>query len=106
MRMVDLITKKRDELETYSELLKGQNIPFQIDNGKSIFSIRSTILIYFYLKALHNPTTSSEKLFGLLLAEPFKINLEDYNKIRKTKEHLKANQKVEVVLSQLRKEGD
>ena len=45
------------------------------------------------MKALHNRATSSEKLFGLLLAEPFKINLEDYNRIRKTKEYLKANKK-------------
>ncbi len=90
---IAIITKKREELETFSELLKGKNIPFQIDNGKSIFSIRSSLLIYFYLKALHNRATSSEKLFGLLLAEPFKINLEDYNRIRKTKEYLKANKK-------------
>ncbi|MCQ2788832.1 MAG: ATP-dependent helicase [bacterium] len=90
---IAIITKKREELETFSELLKGKNIPFQIDNGKSIFSIRSSLLIYFYLKALHNRAACSDKLFGLLLAEPFKINLEDYNRIRKTKEYLKANKK-------------
>lgn len=44
---IAIISKKRAELQTFAELLKGKNIPFQIDEGKSIFAIRSTILIYF-----------------------------------------------------------
>lgn len=78
---IAIISKKRSELQAYAELLKGKNIPCQIDEGKSIFSIRSSILIYFYLKALCNHFLSSDKLFGLMLAEPFKLDLDDYNKI-------------------------
>lgn len=82
---IAIISKKRAELQTFAELLKGKNIPFQIDEGKSIFAIRSTILIYFYIKAMNNYLTSSDKLFGLLLSEPFKIDQQDYNEILEEK---------------------
>lgn len=82
---IAIISKKRAELQTFAELLKGKNIPFQIDEGKSIFAIRSTILIYFYIKAMNNYLTSSDKLFGLLLSEPLKIDQQDYNKILEEK---------------------
>lgn len=82
---IAIISKKRVELQTFAELLKSKNIPFQIDEGKSIFAIRSTILIYFYIKAMNNYLTSSDKLFGLLLSEPFKIDQQDYNKILEEK---------------------
>ena len=78
---IAIIAKKRAELQEFAEMLKGKNIPFQIDEGKSIFLIRSSILIYFYLKALTNHILASDKLFGLMLSEPFKLDLEDYNKI-------------------------
>lgn len=83
---ISIIAKKRAELQMYAEMLKGKNIPIQIDDGRSIFAIRSSILIYFYLKAMTNNIFADDKLFGLLLAEPFKINLEDYNKILKEKQ--------------------
>ena len=82
---IAIIAKKRSELQEFAEMLKGKNIPFQIDEGKSIFSIRSSILIYFYLKALTNHISASDKLFGLMLSEPFKLDLEDYNKILQEK---------------------
>ena len=89
LSQIAIIAKKRQELQTFGELLKAKNIPFQIDEGKSIFSIKSTIVIYFYLKALDNYLMSSDKLFGLILSEPFKIDLEDYNKILQEKRLLK-----------------
>ena len=85
LSQISIIAKKRSELQMFAEMLKGKNIPIQIDEGKSIFSIRSTILLYFYLKAMTNNIFADDKLFGLLLAEPFKIDLEDYNKILKEK---------------------
>lgn len=81
LSQIAIIAKKRAELQTFSELLKAKNIPCQIDEGKSIFSIRSTILVYFYLKAMNNHVLSSDKLFGLMLSEPFKLDIQDYNKI-------------------------
>ncbi len=81
LSQIAILSRKRTELQAYGEMLKGKNIPYQIDEGKSIFAIRSSILIYFYLKALNNHLMASDKLFGLLLSEPFKLDLEDYNKI-------------------------
>lgn len=81
LSQIAIIAKKRAELQTFSEPLKAKNIPCQIDEGKSIFSIRSTILVYFYLKAMNNHVLSSDKLFGLMLSEPFKLDIQDYNKI-------------------------
>lgn len=78
---IAIISKKKAELAFLAELLQARNIPFQLEEGKSIFAIRSSILIYSYLKALVNPEYNSDKLFGLLLSEPFNIDLEDYNKI-------------------------
>lgn len=89
---IAIISKKRAELQTFAELLKSKNIPFQLDEGKSIFAIRSSILIYFYLKALNNYLLSSDKLFGLMLSEPFKLDLEDYNKILHEKQILKKDE--------------
>lgn len=89
LSQIAIIAKKRQELQTFGELLKAKNIPFQIDEGKSIFTIKSSIVVYFYLKALNNYLMSSDKLFGLLLSEPFKIDLEDYNKILQEKRLLK-----------------
>lgn len=89
LSQISIISKKRSELQTFAELLKSKNVPFQIDEGKSIFSIRASILIYFYLKALNNYLLSSDKLFGLMLSEPFKLDLEDYNKILHEKQILK-----------------
>ena len=92
LSQIAIISKKRPELQSYAEMLKGKNIPFQIDEGKSIFSIRSSILLYFYMKALDNYLLSSDKLFGLLLSEPFKLDLEDYNKILHEKQLYKKDE--------------
>lgn len=78
---IAVISKKKAELAFLAELLQARNIPFQLEEGKSIFAIRSSILIYSYLKALVNPELNSDRLFGLLLSEPFNIDLDDYNKI-------------------------
>ena len=86
LSQISIIAKKRAELQMYAEMLKGKNIPIQIDDGRSIFAIRSSILIYFYLKAMTNNIFADDKLFGLLLSEPFKIDLEDYNNILKEKQ--------------------
>lgn len=91
LSQIAVICRKRQELQTFAELLKAKNIPFQIDEGKSIFTIKSSIVVYFYLKALNNYLLSSDKLFGLILSEPFKIDPEDYNKILYEKRLLKKD---------------
>ncbi len=76
---IAVISTKKDELKEFEERLKSKNIPCQLNEGHDIFKIRSVICTYFYLKALNNRIKDSDKLFGLLLAEPFCINLNDYN---------------------------
>lgn len=83
LSQIAILCRKNDVLHSYSEMLKGKNIPCQLNEGKSIFNIRSTILIYYYMCVLCNHTNATEKLYSLLLAEPFKINLEDYNELMK-----------------------
>lgn len=101
LSQIAIIAKKRAELQTFSELLKAKNIPFQIDEGKSIFAIRSTILIYFYLKAMNNHVLASDKLFGLMLSEPFKLDIQDYNKILEEQRLLK-NDRLDDFISLMR----
>lgn len=81
LSQIAIISKKRADLSIFAELLKNKNIPYQIDEGKSIFTIRASILIYFYLKALDNHILNSDKLFGILLSSPFEIDLKDYNRL-------------------------
>ncbi|MEI8389580.1 MAG: ATP-dependent DNA helicase [bacterium] len=79
LSQIAILSKKNSELETFAELLKAKNIPFQIKSSKSIFELRPSILIYFYLKALQNNELYSDKLFGLLLSQPFELDAGDYN---------------------------
>lgn len=83
LSQIAIIAKKGAECDAYAEMLQGKNIPCQLANGKNIFTIRSSILVYFYLKAMYNPALNSDKLFPLLMAEPFKIDYEDYEKLLK-----------------------
>jgi DNA helicase-2/ATP-dependent DNA helicase PcrA len=75
---IAILTRKNDELAEYAELLKGKNIRYQIKTTQSIFEMKPSILIYFYLKALYNHSYYSDKLFGLLGSEPFAFEPEDY----------------------------
>ncbi|MCD8377815.1 MAG: ATP-dependent helicase [Candidatus Gastranaerophilales bacterium] len=75
---IAILTRENSELENYAELLKSKNIRYQIKTTNSIFDMKPSILIYFYLKTLYNHSFYSEKLFGLLGAEPFAFEPEDY----------------------------
>ena len=74
---------EKSELREFEQLLKSKNIYCQLNEGLDIFKIRSVITLYFYMKALNNRINDSDKLFGLLLSEPFCINLNDYNRLQK-----------------------
>ncbi len=79
---IAVISSKKNELKEFEARLKAKNIPVQMNEGHDIFKIRSVICTYFYMKALNNQIYDSDKLFGLLLTEPFCINLNDYNKLK------------------------
>lgn len=79
LSQIAILTRENGELETFAQLLKFKNIPFQINTTKSIFELKPSITLYFYIKAVENNELYSDKLFGLLLSEPFKFDEADYN---------------------------
>ncbi len=86
-----ILAKTNKELEIFSEMFKARNIPYELKDGKSIFTIKSSILIFFYIKMLVNPGLYSEKIFQLLLNEPFNIDIKDYEELLKRKRLHKNN---------------
>ena len=79
LSQIAILTRKNGELEIFADLLKAKNIPFQIKSSKSIFTLKPSIITYFYLKALENNELYADKLFGLLLSKPFDFEKADYN---------------------------
>lgn len=75
---IAILTRSNAELETFAELLKDRNIPYELKEGKSIFTIKSSTVLYYYMQMLTNPELYSDKIFKLLLAPPFNINAKDY----------------------------
>ena len=76
---IAVICRKNADLIPYVERLRAKNIPYQITQGKSIFAIQSSLVAYFYLKALQNNELYSDKLFSLLRFGPLEIDVQDYN---------------------------
>lgn len=76
---IAILTRENNELVNFASLFEARNIQYQIRESKSIFDIKSSLVIYFYLKALVNSSYYADKLFGLLLSEPFSFDNEDYS---------------------------
>lgn len=79
LSQIAILTRENSELINFVELLSAKNIQFQIKSSKSIFALKPSILIYFYLKTLENHELYADKLFGLLVSKPFDFELADYN---------------------------
>lgn len=75
---IAILTRENNELSNFASLLEAKNIQYQVKESKSIFDIKSSLVIYFYLKALINNEFYADKLFGLLLSEPFSFDNADY----------------------------
>ena len=78
LQQIAVLARENSRLNIFAELLEAENIPFQLRENKSIFDINSSLVIYFYLKALLNHVYYGDKLFGLLLSEPFSFDNADY----------------------------
>ena len=59
-------------------MFKAKNIPFELKEGKNIFTIKSSMVLYYYMQMLTNPELYSDKIFKILLSPPFNINPKDY----------------------------
>jgi len=79
LAQIAILTRENGELLNFAELFAAKNIPFQIKSSKSIFALKPSLLIYFYLKTLENHELYADKLFGLLISKPFDFELADYN---------------------------
>jgi len=80
---IAILTKRNDLLIPFAKILKAKNIPYQLNRQKSVFEIPSFIVTYFYLKCLDNTYKGADKLFGLLVNEPFLIDEKDYFELLK-----------------------
>lgn len=78
---IAILTRSNTELETFAEMLKDKNIPYELKEGKNIFNIKSVTIMYYYMQMLVNPELYSDRIFRILLNPPFNINSKDYEKI-------------------------
>lgn len=75
---IAILTRTNEQAQKYAELLKLKNIPYELKEGKDIFSIPAVNVLYFYIQFLVNPAMHSFRIFQLLTAEPFCIDPKDY----------------------------
>lgn len=76
---IAILAKSNSELASFAELLKARDIPFELKDGKNIFTVKSAIVMYYYMQMLVNPALYSDRIFKLLLNKPFSINPTDYS---------------------------
>lgn len=75
---IAILTRTNAELDTFAEMLKERNIPYELKDGRNVFTIKSSIVLYFYMQLLTNPELHSDKIFKLLLTKPFSITPKDF----------------------------
>lgn len=85
---IAVLTRTNAELDYFAEKLKAIGISFQISRQKDLFSLKPSLLVYLYLKALENHISGSMGLFGLIAHPPFSIDAADYTFL--TKEHSRS----------------
>nr|QGT49624.1 hypothetical protein Melaina855_0110 [uncultured Candidatus Melainabacteria bacterium] len=81
LSQIAILTKNNSELSTFAEILKEHNIPSELKEGKNIFEIKSSTVLYYYLQMLVNPELHSDKVFKLLLSQPFNLAPKDFETI-------------------------
>lgn len=78
LSQIAILTRSNAQAQEYAELLKQRNIPYELKEGRNIFSIPAVNVLYFYIQFLINPEMHSYRVFQLLTAQPFNINPKDY----------------------------
>ena len=78
---IAVLTRSNLEAENFAELFKQRNIPYELKEGKNIFSITAVNVLFFYIQFLINPQMYSFRIFQLLTAQPFSINPKDYQEL-------------------------
>ena len=75
---IAILTRTNSEAQTFGEMLKIRNIPYELKDGKDIFTIPAVNILYFYIQFLINPEMYSYRIFELLVSKPFDIHPKDY----------------------------
>ncbi len=87
---IAILTRGNAELATFAEMLKARNIPSELKDGKSIFKIKSSTVLFYYMQMLVNPELHSDKFFKLMLSRPFNLNAKDLEILYERKSHCKS----------------
>lgn len=87
---IAILTRGNAELATFAEMLKARNIPSELKDGKSIFEIKSSTVLFYYMQMLVNPELHSDKFFKLMLSRPFNLNAKDLEILYERKSHCKS----------------
>ena len=87
---IAILTRDNDALTSFAEMLKEKNIPTELKEGKSIFQIISSNVLYYYMQLLVNPELYSNKFFILALFKPFNIHPKDFETIYNKKSYYKS----------------
>lgn len=80
---IAILTRTNDEAQSFAEMLKLRNIPFELKEGKDIFTIPAVNVLYFYIQFLIDPERFSYRIFELLVSPPFNVNPKDYQVLYK-----------------------
>ena len=81
LSQIAILAKSNKELIPYAQILKDKNIPIELKEGKSIFEIKSSVALYYYMQLLTNPELHIDKFFKLALSKPFNVNAKDFEKL-------------------------
>lgn len=87
---IAILTRGNAELATFAEMLKARNIPSELKEGKSIFEIKSSTVLIYYMQMLVNPELHSDKFFKLMLSRPFNLSAKDLEILYERKSHCKS----------------
>lgn len=97
---IAILTRSNAEVQSFGEMFKTRNIPFELKEGKDIFTIPAVNVLYFYIQFLIDPEMYSQRMFELLVASPFDVNPKDYqvlyNEISKDKTFIDVLRKIDM----------
>ena len=96
---IAILARTHEELYAIAEVLKGKNIKYELKEGKNIFNIKASQLLYNYMQFLTNPDFYADKFFKMLLSYPFHVESKDYQTLCLKKYQydclLKDNEKID-----------
>ena len=75
---IAILAKSHEELYVLADFLRGKGVPYELKEGKSIFNIRASQVLYNYMQFLVNPDFYADKFFKLMLSQPFIVNAKDF----------------------------